>query len=248
MKAVLDVLGQFIKLLDLRTQGETEEEEKEIKTAKEAYGWLMDEMKNAKSSRVEINNDPYLQPGKMYIFKYDATHKKELDYWDKHPVVLVLGKMEGASGKIILGLNISWYPPTARKYLVEKIRHFYKDRYESAIKNKSFQANSQAPVYLDLYQLKTALDQYGLSFALRYYIPRNIKSPKVCICYEDWEKAVLLSQPRIFPELVINNSHYSLSNIYLEFKNYIKYQHNNKSEIKEKRDAAKKAMKYKFVR
>lgn len=248
MKSVLDILGEVIKLLDLRTQTETEEEEKEIKTSKEAYEWLMGEMKNSKGSRVQINNDPYLQPGKLYIFKYLPKYKNELDYWDKHPIVLALGKMEGPSGKIILGLNISWYPPEARKYLIEKIRYFYKEKYESAIKSKSLNANAQSPVYIDLYQLKTALDQYGLSFALRSYIPNNIKSPKVCICYEDWDKALLLSQPRIFPELIKNNPYYSLSNIYLEFKNYIKYQRNNRMELKEKRDAAKKANKYKFIR
>jgi hypothetical protein len=70
----------------------------------------------------------------------------------------------------------------------------------------------------------------------------------MCICYEDWDKAIMLDQPRIFPELQINDPYYSLSNIYEEFKKYIKDQQKRKSEIKEKRDAAKKAGKFTFIR
>jgi hypothetical protein len=109
------------------------------------------------------------------------------------------------------------------------------------------QANKQKYVSLDLYQLKTTMDEFGLSFAIRQYIPKNV-AYKMCICYEDWDKAIMLDQPRIFPELQINDPYYSLSNIYEEFKKYIKDQQKRKSEIKEKRDAAKKAGKFTFIR
>lgn len=250
MKSILDFLGEVIKLLSLQVSSPTpkEEDQKTTKDAKDAYKWLMAEIQNKESTRVEATKQPYLEPGKIYVFKYLPLYKNELDYWDKHPIVLALGNVQGANGKICMGLNISWYPPDARKYIVEQIRKMYAASYKAAILQNGNKAIAQKSVTLDLYALKTALDSLGFSFAIRQYIPSRMQSPKVCICYEDWDKAVKLDQPKIFPELQINNPHYSLSNIYLEFKNYVKYQRNNRAEIKLKRDAAKMKQKYKFTK
>ena len=73
-----------------------------------------------------------------------------------------------------------------------------------------------------------------------------MRTPKVCICYEDWDKAIKLDTPRIFPEIQINAPGYNLKGIYESFKDYIKWSRNNKAEIKKRRDEAKKAMKYRF--
>jgi hypothetical protein len=154
--------------------------------------------------------------------------------------------MDGESGKVIMGVNLSWYPPPARKFIVEYIRRVYKPMYEAAMKNNPQQANEQRFVEMNLYSLKTMLDQYGFSFAIRQYIPGNIIKPKVCICYEDWDKAIKLDQPRIFPELQVNTPGNSLGDIHYHFKNYIQYQRNNKDKIKFKRDEAQKKLKYRF--
>lgn len=250
MQPILDFLSEVIKLLTLQvSSGSAKKEDTKVtEDAKDAYQWLLNEIQNKKSTRVQVTKDPYLQPGKIYVFKYIPLYKNELDFWDKHPIVLALGNVQGVSGKICLGLNISWYPPDARKYIVEQIRKMYKPAYQSAIKKSSLKANEQTPVYLDLYSLKTMLDQFGLSYAIRQYIPNNMQAPKVCICYEDWDKAIKLDQPKIFPELQVNNPHFSLSNIYLDFKKYVQYQHSNKAEIKLKRDEAKKKMKFQFIK
>jgi hypothetical protein len=100
---------------------------------------------------------------------------------------------------------------------------------------------------LDLYQLKVALDQFGLSFALRQYIPSRVLSPKVCVCYEDWDKAIKLDQPRIFPELRINAAGTSLNSIYEDYKKYIIYQKANTSEVKISREKSKSSNKFKFT-
>ena len=248
MNPVLDFLQDIIKLLTLQSKMGSDKEEEVITNSKDAYKWLMDQMKDSRNTRVQINKDPGFQSGKIYIFKYNAKNKSTLDYWDKHPIVLCVGMINTSKGKLMIGLNISWYPPSARKYIVEKIRLMYKSSYSSAIKAKSLRANEQHSVSLDLYNLQTALDQVGLSFALRQYIPSLIISPKVCVCYEDWDKAVKLDQPRIFPELMINASGTSLSSIYEDYKKYIEYQRNNRGDIKASRDIAKKNNKFKFVK
>jgi hypothetical protein len=249
MKVVIDFLREVLNLINASLPSTEKSEDKErIETSKQAYEWLISQMNDKASTRVQINTDPIMQPGKIYIFKYNAKYKDSLSYWDKHPIVLALGNIDGAEGKLTVGLNISWYPPSARKYIVEKIRQAYKPSYTEASKKFPMQANKQKYVSIDLYQLKTAMDDFGLSFAIRQYIPKNIIAPKVCICYEDWDKAVMLDQPSVFPELKINDPYYSLQNIYEEFKKHIKDQRQRKSEIKIKRDEAKKAGKFRFTR
>lgn len=248
MKTVLDFLSEVIQLLSLQSTVGGQKEEEVTEDAKDAYQWLMNEIKNTKSTRVQEYKDPWMQPGKIYVFKYNAKYRDVLDYWDRHPIVLVLGHQETANGKITLGLNISWYPPSARKYIVERIRKMYFPAYQSSIKSKSFKAVEQRPVLMDVYALKTALDSLGLSFAMRTYIPSNIIGPRYCICYEDWDKAIKLDQPRIFPELQVNSPGYSLSNIYEDFKKYVQFQGQNQGEKKKRMDEAKKRNKYRLVK
>ena len=245
LKPVLDFLSEMIRLLSLQTKMGVGDKENTADAAS-AYEWLMEEIKNQKSTRAQISKEPDLKPGKIYVFKYDAKYKKELDYWDKHPIVLVFGMADGPNGKTAVGVNLSWYPPGARKFMVEKIQKMYKSAYDGAKKKKPNQAIDQPPVFLDLYAVKTALDDFGFSFALRQYLPKQIRTPKVCICYEDWDKAIKLDTPRIFPELQVNTPGYNLKGIYESFKDYIKWSKNNKGEIKKRRDEAKKANKYKF--
>lgn len=245
MNIVLDFLQDIIKLLTLQSKMGSGEP-KTILDSKAAYQWFLDESNNKKSTRVQVDRDPNFQSGKIYVFKYDAKCKTTLDYWDKHPIVLCIGMINTDKGKLMVGLNISWYPPAARKYMVEKIRQLYKNSYDKNTKSKPLNAKEQGPVILDLYQLKVALDQFGLSFALRQYIPARVISPKVCVCYEDWDKAIRLDQPRIFPEITINAPGTSLNSIYEDYKKYITYQRSHSSEIKIIRENSKAKNKFKF--
>lgn len=246
MSIVLDFLKDIIELLNLQTKLGKGESTESITNSKAAYQWFLDQSNDKNSTRVQADRDPNFQSGKIYVFKYNAKGKTKLDYWDKHPIVLCIGMLSVNKGEVMVGLNISWYPPTARKYIVEKIRVLYKSAYDKSIKAKSTNAKEQSSVSLDLYRLKTALDQFGLSFALRQYIPSRIISPKVCVCYEDWDKAIMLDQPRVFPELVINAPGTSLNSIYEDYKDYVTYQRNNKGAIKQKMDAAKSKNRYTF--
>jgi hypothetical protein len=251
MNNIFDLFKEILNLIrtsSTKDPDQKTENKQKIRTSKEAYEWFLNESENKKSTRIEENKDPLMQPGKIYIFKYEPKYEDSLSYYDKHPIVLALGTVMGEEGKMILGLNISWYPPSARKYIVNKIREIYKPSYENAIKNSPFSANKQGIIYLNIFNLKTALDNIGFSFAIRQYIPSRIKSPKVCVCYEDWDKAILLDQPRIFPELHANDPYYSLKNIYEEFKKYLLYYRNNRASIKAKMDEAKKNGKYKLIR
>ena len=60
------------------------------------------------------------KPGHIYVFAYDAKHKKTLPYWDKYPLVVCLG----VQGGYMMGLNLHYIPPKSRQiYLERLLRH-----------------------------------------------------------------------------------------------------------------------------
>jgi hypothetical protein len=241
---VFNFLQELINLMNTKFSGGGDVPETE--DSKDAYKWLLDQMKIAKNKRVAEFGGPVMHNGKIYIFKYNAKYKDKLDYWDRHPIILFLGYTDGIDGNLAVGLNISWYPPEARKYIVEKIRHAHKSQYEDAMKKNPNDANAQRPVLIDLYNLKTALDPIGLSFALRTYIPGNMLNPMVCIDYEDWDKAIRLDTPRIFPELQTKGS--QIDDIYKMFRDYVSNFRNNQATWKATMDKNKKLQRYRFIK
>jgi hypothetical protein len=245
MKTLVDFLSTVLELLKIQaTEGTGKEEYPESDNPKDAYAWLLEQMKDQKSTRVQIDNAPFMKPGKIYIFKYDAKYKNILEYWDKHPIVFVLGKMPAAEGMLTVGINLSWYPPNIRKEIIERIKTMYKVKYEEAIKQKPRSAKDQKEVPVDLFALKMALDNMGFSWAIRTYLPQNIKNPKYCICYEDWDKAVRLDQPRIFPEI----QGAPLNKVYEMFKKYVQDQRKNQALNRKRTNENRKLNKYKFIK
>jgi hypothetical protein len=212
----------------------------------DAYKWLLEQMKIPKNTRVAEYTGPVMHNGKIYIFKYNAKYKDTLDYWDMHPIILFLGYVEGAEGLLAVGLNISWYPPSARKYIVEKIRDLHKPQYKDAMIKNPNDAINQKPVLIDLYNLKAALDPIGLSFALRTYIPANMFNPMICIDYEDWDKAIRLDTPRIFPELQTRSK--QMADIYKLFEDHVSKFRDKQTKWRENLDKNKKLQRYTFIK
>lgn len=242
MDFVINFIQQIVRLIAAQSGNPISKEDEEVE---DAYKWLLAKMKDSKQTEVQKHSGPFFQPGKIYVFKYEPKYASKYDYYDKNPVMLMLGKMPAAEGMMNVGINLSWYPPKARKYIVEKIREFYKSQYEGAMKKNPKKAIDQRSVELDLYSLKVALDQFGLSFAIRNYLPSQVKSPAVCISYEHWDKAVRLDQPRILPEL---QGKVTLFDIYKSFEDYIKKYDGERGMRRIKLDEAKKLNKFKFIK
>lgn len=250
MSKFIDFFKEFVKYLELMAQsdfGDEESEEPESDDPKDAYKWLVKEMKNERSTRVQKVTGGGVDPGKIYILDYDALYANVLDFWDRAPIVLILGKRKTKKGSLVfVGLNISWYPPKYRKLIIEKIRKFYKPHYEKEIKRKPKAANDQASVFMDLYALKLSLDQMGLSFAIRTYLPDRVKSPPYCICYEDWNKIVNIDQPQVYPQMQGRIG--SIQDVYKLYEDHvIKYADNRPYYLK-KTEENKKLGLYEFIK
>lgn len=243
MKGLIDVFEMLIGLIRLQANDNPEVPESE--GVDDAYQWFIDTLKDTRNKRVTETNDNKLKPGKIYVFRYDPKYKTVLDYYDMNPVVIALGQMMTEGGKLEVGINISWYPPKARKYIVEKIREMYKSQYETAMKKSPSNAQEQASVPIDLYSLKVALDKVGLSWAIRTYIPDRIKSPKAVVCYEDWEIVSRMDKPKIIPQF---QGKVSLFDVYKGFEFYVRDQISNAAVNARKRETAKKLNRYKFIK
>lgn len=243
MKGYIELMKGVLELLKTSLSRGNEEDEE----VKDALEWFLKEQDKERNKRVARVKTPILHNGKIYVFNYKAKYADKLAYWDSHPILLFLGYTQGASGKLMVGLNISWYPPKARKYLVEKIASLYKDKIQKSIKDNPLDAIEQKPVMMDLYALKQALDQFGLSFALRTYIPANIKDPLVCTSFEDWDKMIRIDSPNQFPQLNVSSGN-TLASIYLEFNNAIKTFNNNRTKWQINMERNKKLQKYTFIK
>jgi len=211
------------------------------------WDWIQSKLKDNNDKSIVKWDGGKFHPGKIYIFKYDALHKDTLSYWDRHPIIIFLGYIKSDDHILAVGLNVSWWPPNARKWIMTKILKFHAPTIRQFVKNRPLNAIQQMPLLIDLDYLKSAFDKYGLSFAYRTYIVDRIKSPVICLSYECWTKAEALDIPNVFPELKSNDG-YNLKEIYNLFKEHVKNQQKNSSKMSENRQIAKKAGKFKLIK
>jgi len=211
------------------------------------WDWIQSKLKDSKDKSVVKWKNGKFHPGKIYIFKYDAINKDKLSYYDRHPIIIFLGYVKSEENILAVGLNVSWWPPEARKWIMTKILKFHAPTIKQFVKKRPLDAIQQMPLLLDLYQLKAAFDKYGLSFAYRTYIVEQIKSPVICLSYECWTKAETLDIPNLFPELKTNDGT-NLKEIYILFKKYVISQQKNSGKLSLARTEAQKAGKFKLLK
>jgi hypothetical protein len=244
--SLIEFFSYVFKLLQATSQQEDDGGEEEIPedaSPKQVYKWFLKKLKDDKAKDVAQNKDPFFQPGKVYIFKYKPFYKEKYSFWDEHPVVVSLGKMPSKQGYMNVGLNLSWFPPSARKYFMDEIKKVYKAQMQESIKKKPGDAIEQKGLPIDLYALKMRLDQFGFSWAIRNYLPSQIMSPSVVMSFEHWDKCSKFDVPSVFPELKGDGK---LFDIYKDFEDYVKWNRTNKTATNKKTELAQKAGRYKF--
>jgi hypothetical protein len=250
MKGLLEFFTYLLQILNIEAGNNNEPEGKEEDLdedakPKDVYAWLLKKMKDDKAKDVSKNNSPFFIPGKIYVFKYKPFHKDKYPFWDEHPIVLALGKMPAAQGEMNVGLNLSWYPPAARKYIMDQVKKMYDKPMKESIKKKAGDAIGQPGIPLDVYRLKLNLDQYGLSWAIRNYLPGQIESPAYVISYEHWDKMSKLDIPQIFPEIKGDGK---LFDIYKNYEDYVLKCRTNKGAMMKRTEQSMKKGRFKFLK
>lgn len=152
-----------------------------------AEEWYIRSVKSL-NERSVIKTIRRMQPGKIYVFRYEnPKYKDELEWWDLNPVVLALDPVDGND----LGINLNLLPIGVKEDLLD----FIYDRLQNEISNKSIgfrngDADRQGSLSMTYQGAKTFLSQYGFDFAIRQYIPSR-KTQQAVIAYENWADIAL---------------------------------------------------------
>lgn len=175
------------------------ERSRELGGLNNASKLVYEDFKKAEDSLLNKNVETYskmLLPGKIFSFKYYPIHKDVLSYYDKHPVVLSVGRRKVASGRILdLGINMNFLPFKAKVALIDTLSRAYKGFIKRGKFLNSNNASSQGSLPINWEIAKRLLGPYA-NFALRsYYIDRRTST--VVYSYEKWVDLMFLDVKEI---------------------------------------------------
>lgn len=119
----------------------------------------------------------HFEKGGMYCFYYDPKMKKELPYYDKFPLILMLEKYEDG----FLGLNLHYLPIRHRAVFMDKLMDFAIMRGDDILK-----LNVQ---YNDL---KSVSRFKEFKPCIKKYLFSHLSSSVLAIQPDEWEVATFL--------------------------------------------------------
>lgn len=148
-----------------------------------ASQWLRKEIpKLGNVSRGALIKDPRgtTNPslGNMFFFFYDAKLKKELPYWDRFPVVLVIDLYDDG----FLGLNFHYLPVRVRVALLDALL-------ETANNDKMDQTTRMTATYS---MLKGVARYEAFAPCIKRYLASHVQSQMLPIPANQWEMACML--------------------------------------------------------
>lgn len=135
---------------------------------------------------LKITGPVDIMPGQLISFNYFTPKtKEELEYYDAMPVTIFFGTFKTKDGPRVMGFNIHYYPPRIRYQIMDRIMEIWKPMYL-----KSWEEGLDKDLTrFDYVWLQTQLENSGLGFGVRMYIPNLIGAVRV-IPPKDWVKAV----------------------------------------------------------
>jgi hypothetical protein len=152
----------------------------------EAKDWFIQRVKelNGRINRKALLNDDKVQQrskaiwGNMYMFAYDPKFKEELPYYDRFPLVLVIGPATGG----FLGLNLH--------YLHPKIRAKFLDKLLGTITDDKLTERTRLKIRYSLLVSVRRLREFAP--CLKHYLTGHMKTRPSQVFAPDWETAIFL--------------------------------------------------------
>jgi hypothetical protein len=116
--------------------------------------------------------------GGMYMFYYDPKTKATLPYYDKFPLVVIVGPAKGG----FYGLNLHYLPPTLRARFLDSLLDITNnDKYDDSTKFK-----------LSYGLLKRASKFKYFKPCIKHYLTDHVRSRFARVSAPEWEIAVFL--------------------------------------------------------
>lgn len=116
--------------------------------------------------------------GSMCMFFYDPKHKDTLPYYDRFPLVIVVGPAEGG----FYGLNLHYLPPILRAKFLDSLMDISN--------NKSYDEKTRFDLSYNL--LKRAGKMKYFKPCFKHYLSEHVRSRFAVVPAPEWEIATFL--------------------------------------------------------
>lgn len=134
--------------------------------------------RNALMREEELERGNEQVVGNMYMFFYDPKMKDILQYYDKFPLVIVIGPAKGG----FYGLNLHYLPPTLRaKFLDSLLDITNNDKYDNTTKFR-----------LSYDILRRASKFKYFKPCIKHYLTEHVRSQFSRVPAPEWEVATFL--------------------------------------------------------
>jgi hypothetical protein len=152
---------------------------------KESQKWFQDKIKDLPNpSRKKLLTDPALDPttktmvGSMYMYMYDPKTKKDLPYYDRFPLtILMSGSKKGFSG-----LNLHYLPYNTRALFLDELMSLAPNKLGDTTRIRTLR-----------YELIAGAQKYKeFKPCFKQYLNSHVKSRFVRVPMTDWEIAIFL--------------------------------------------------------
>lgn len=149
--------------------------------------WFRDQARRV----VAVNNDKLLkdpgtvdrlEPGKMYMFAYDAKHKDTLPYWDMYPLVFPFR----VTNDRVWGINLHYLHPFLRAELMDALYSLVDNRFK----------NENRRLKISYEVLRGASRFRAFKPCIKSYLAGHFRSRFLLIPYDQWDVALMMPMAR----------------------------------------------------
>jgi hypothetical protein len=152
--------------------------------SKESRAWFMNKAKNLNVSRsklmkedpIELRSRPAV--GRMYMYFYDPKTKDTLPYYDRFPLII----MVGPAPKGFMGLNLHYLPLDVRAKFLDALL--------GTINNERYDESTRFRLSYDM--LKRASRLRAFRPCLKRYLSSHVRSRLALVPAPEWEIATFL--------------------------------------------------------
>jgi hypothetical protein len=148
--------------------------------------WYKSSKSGTGDSSVSRTNEVF-KPGKIYSFTY-ANPVRDDKIWDRTPVVLSLGRIDGYD----VGINLNLLSSSKRLDFLDRVYTQYKKKIDRAVRLSGNDAVSQNEIKSMYYEnIKRFLESSGYMNAFRRYIS-NRRTSTYVFGYQEWKRVATL--------------------------------------------------------
>jgi len=151
--------------------------------------WFKNELKNLQtvterkmlaSKELEIVKRKIPLLGRMYMFGYDPKYKQTLPYYDRFPLIILVGKAKGG----FYGLNLH--------YLNYRQRALFFDKLQDILLKKNKKQENLNRFMLDFTRLKDTPQLKAFAPCWKHYLTDHVRTKIMRVPYDYWEPALFL--------------------------------------------------------